>query len=106
MTAPIDSPLAQPSFWTLPLEERMAQFAEIREEGPFVPVEFDNPLTEERERFYAVTRFDEVVEISRRPPDFCSGQGAVSIPDMPTEALDFFGSSEERRGGKEWVSLG
>ncbi|HEY9556156.1 MAG TPA: cytochrome P450 [Acidimicrobiales bacterium] len=92
MTAPIDSPLAQPSFWTLPLEERMAQFAEIREEGPFVPVEFDNPLTEERERFYAVTRFDEVVEISRRPLDFCSGKGAVSIPDMPTEALDFFGS--------------
>src|SRR3546814_8866226 len=92
MTAPIDSPLAQPSFWTLPLEERMAQFAEIREEGPFVPVKFDNPLTEERERFYAVTRFDEVVEISRRPLDFCSGKGAVSIPDMPTEALDFFGS--------------
>ena len=26
------------------------------------------------------------------PSDFCSGQGAVSIPDMPPEALDFFGS--------------
>ena len=92
MATQIDSPLARPSFWTLPLEERMARFAEIREEGPFVPVEFDNPLTGEREGFWAVTRYDEVVEISRRPLDFCSGKGAVSIPDMPTEALDFFGS--------------
>jgi cytochrome P450 len=32
------------------------------------------------------------MEISRRPKDFCSGKGAVAIPDMPTEALDFFGS--------------
>jgi methyl-branched lipid omega-hydroxylase len=87
-----ESPLSEPSFWALPLQERMAKFAEIREQGPFVPVEFDNPMTEERERFYAVTRFDEVVEISRRAADFCSGKGAVSIPDMPAEALDFFGS--------------
>ena len=40
----IESPLAQPSFWQLPLAERMALFADIREEGPFVPVEFDNPM--------------------------------------------------------------
>ena len=33
-----------------------------------------------------------MVEISRRPQDFCSGKGAVSIPDMPAEALEFFGS--------------
>jgi methyl-branched lipid omega-hydroxylase len=57
-----------------------------------VPVEFDNPMQGVRERFYSVTRYDEVVEISRRPQDFCSGKGAVSIPDMPVEALDFFGS--------------
>ena len=44
------------------------------------------------ETFYAVTRYAEVVEISRRPVDFCSGKGAVSIPDMPAEALEFFGS--------------
>ena len=77
-----DSPLATPEFWRQPLQPRMAQFAEIREQGPFVPVEFDNPLTETRERFYAVTRYDEVVEISRRPKDFCSGKGAVSIPEL------------------------
>ena len=88
----MESPLTQPSFWQLPLAERMAGFAELREEGPFLPVEVENPLTGAKEAFYAVTRYDEVMEISRRPQDFCSGRGAVSIPDMPAEALEFFGS--------------
>ena len=42
----------------------------------------------------AVLRYNEVVEISRRPQDFCSGKGASSIPDMPAEALEYFGSPE------------
>jgi methyl-branched lipid omega-hydroxylase len=84
--------LTDSAFWHQPLSDRMAQFAEIREGGPFLPVSFENPLTGEAERFYAVTRFDEVIEISRRPQEFCSGRGAISITDLPTEALDFFGS--------------
>ena len=44
MSELIESPLAQPSFWQLPLADRMAEFAELREQGPFVPVEFDNPM--------------------------------------------------------------
>jgi cytochrome P450 len=92
VTAPTASPLRDPAFWNQPLEDRMRQFAEIREEGAFVPVEFDNPMTMQTERFDAVTRYDEVVDISRRPLEFCSGKGAVSIPDMPEEALEFFGS--------------
>ena len=86
------TPLADAEFWQLPLEKRMATFAQIRETGPFARVGFDNILSGEHEEFFAVTRFDEVLEISRRPKDFCSGQGATTIPDMPTEALDFFGS--------------
>ena len=88
----VNSPLAEAELWRQPLQDRMDVFARLREEGPFHTVEFDNPMTLSRERFHAVTRFDEVMEISRRPKDFCSGRGAVSIPDMPTEALDFFGS--------------
>lgn len=78
--------------WKLPLAERMARFAEVRESGPFARAAFDNLLSGEREEFYAVTRMAEVLEISRRPQDFCSGRGATTIPDMPAEALDFFGS--------------
>lgn len=84
--------LVDPEFWRQPLSLRMEQFIPIREAGAFIPSEFDNILTGEKERFYAVTRYDEIVDISRRPKDFCSGKGAVAIPDMPEEALDFFGS--------------
>jgi len=84
--------LIDPGFWELPLDDRMAHFAELREDDPFATLSFDNPMTGETETFHAVTRFADVMEISRRSDDFCSGQGAVSIPDMPAEALDFFGS--------------
>ncbi len=92
MSSAAPSPLVDPSFWQLPLSERMAGFADIRDQEPFHLVEFVNILTGEPENFYAATRMADVVEISRRPLDFCSGQGAVSIPDMPAEALEFFGS--------------
>ena len=87
-----DARLTDPQFWRQPLADRMAAFAEIRETGPFTRASFPNPLTGETEVFYAVTRFDEVIEISRRPKDFCSGKGAISVPDLPEEALEFFGS--------------
>ncbi len=84
--------LAEAAFWRRPLAERMADFAVFREEGPFHEAATLNPLTGESERFHAVTRYAEVLEISRRPLDFCSGRGSVSIVDMPAEALEFFGS--------------
>ena len=42
--------------------------------------------------YYALTRHADVVEASRRPQDFCSGQGAISIPDVPGDLNEFFGS--------------
>jgi cytochrome P450 len=90
--SPVTPRLIDPGFWQLPLDERMAHFAELRADDPFAEMSFENPMSGETERFHCVTRFDDVVEISRRPEDFCSGQGAVSIPDMPPEALEFFGS--------------
>jgi cytochrome P450 len=92
MAAPEPTRLIDPTFWQQPLDTRMAEFAELRELGAFLPIEFDNPMTGERESFKAVTRYAELMDISRRPLDFCSGQGATAIPDMPPEALEFFGS--------------
>lgn len=82
----------QAEFWHQPLAVRMERFAELREEGPFTRGEVENVLTGERDSFLAVTRMAEVMEISRRPKDFCSGRGSTSIQDMPAEALEFFGS--------------
>ncbi|MBX3313209.1 MAG: cytochrome P450 [Actinobacteria bacterium] len=70
----------------------MADFAALREQGPFLRYELQNQLTGEQEAFYAVTGMREVLELSRRPKEFCSGQGSVSIFDMPEEAREFFGS--------------
>jgi cytochrome P450 len=84
--------LGSAEFWRRPLDERMADFAVMREEGPFTRSEFVSPITGETDEFFAVTRYAEVLEISRRPQDFCSGKGSTTIPDLPAEALEFFGS--------------
>jgi cytochrome P450 len=84
--------LADAELWHLPLSARMAYFAEIREKEPFTKVTVNNPLTGQDEDFFAATRYAEVVDISRRPREFCSGKGSTSIIDMPAEALEFFGS--------------
>lgn len=92
LSSTASSQLLDPQFWRQPLAARMAELAEMRERYAFVPVDFDNPITGDSERFHTAIRYDEVVDISRRPKEFCSGKGAVSIPDMPTELLEFFGS--------------
>ena len=84
--------LADPAFWHQPLADRMLQFADLREQGPWVTVSAFDPLTSEDISFHAVTRYAEVNEISRRPVDFCSGRGSTAITDIPTEAMEFFGS--------------
>ncbi|HEX4865307.1 MAG TPA: cytochrome P450, partial [Acidimicrobiales bacterium] len=84
--------IADPEFWWQPLRDRMARFAELREEGPFIQASTPNPLTGTNDDFFAVTRHAEVIEISRRPHDFCSGRGSTSIADLPEDAMEFFGS--------------
>jgi cytochrome P450 len=86
--------IAQPEFWRRPLQERMDDFATMRAKSPFwtSTIEDTTGLMGGDLEFHAVTTYDEVVEISRKPKVFCSGQGAVAIPDMPIEALEFFGS--------------
>lgn len=84
--------IAEPRFWQQPLADRMAQFAVLREEGPFLRVALPDPLSGEEQDFFAVTRYAEVLDISKRPHDFCSGKGSTAIVDLPTEAMEFFGS--------------
>jgi len=64
----------------------------MREASPFTRAEIPNLLTNETDEFFAVTRMAELVEISRRAQDFCSGKGSTNISDLPPEALEFFGS--------------
>ena len=84
--------LIEPSFWKQPLDDRMHEMIAIRESGPFTEVEFHNEMTGQDERFFAVTRYEEIVAISKNARDFSSAQGSISIADLPPEALEFFGS--------------
>jgi cytochrome P450 len=84
--------ITDPTFWHQPLQARMDHFAELRAEAPFTACKFHNPLIEADDEFFAVTRYAELVEISRRPEDFCSGKGSTAIIDLPADAMEFFGS--------------
>ena len=84
--------LRDAAFWKQDLDDRMLGFAELQAEGPFHDVTFEDPFLGTEGTFTAVLGYDEVVDISRRPTDFCSGLGATSVIDMQEDARDFFGS--------------
>jgi cytochrome P450 len=86
--------LTDGAFWGLPLEQRHAAFATLRREDP-MPV-FEIPevpgFVGAGERYRAVTRYADIVEMSRQPDLYCSGRGSTAIMDMPADMAEFFGS--------------
>ena len=88
--------LSDLAFWERPWSEREGAFALLRRERP-LPF-FEEPDMSEASPlapppgpgYRAVTRHADVVEISRHPEIYCSGQGAVSIPDLPPEMVEYF----------------
>jgi cytochrome P450 len=79
--------------WTAPIRERAAGFAALRE-APGIPwfEQPPSPVPDPGPGYYALTRYDEIVEASRAPGVFRSGPGATSVADMPPAFLEFFGS--------------
>ncbi|MGA2521496.1 MAG: cytochrome P450, partial [Acidimicrobiales bacterium] len=93
-----DIDLSNLDFWVAPLEAREEAFRVLRAERPIaffedpqIEVETVIPIPPGR-GYFAVTRHADVVEISRHPELYCSGQSATTILDMPPELLEFFGS--------------
>ena len=88
--------LTDAAFWTTPLEERMAGFAALRRDRPIAFFEEPEPPPEmgmpKGPGYWALTRYADVVEVSRHPETWCSGRGSTSVTDMPAEAAEFFGS--------------
>ena len=85
--------LSDRGFWTAPWEDRYAAFETLRSTDPLA--RFDEPEFAGfpvGPGFRAVVRHADVEHVSRHPDLFCSGQGAVSITDLPAEAHEFFGS--------------
>jgi methyl-branched lipid omega-hydroxylase len=85
--------LSETEFWSLPLTDRAAAFALLRAQDrpPFFE-EPETPFSEKGPGYYALVRHADVVEASKYPLVFCSGKGATSIPDLPVEFNEYFGS--------------
>jgi len=88
-----DIDLSAEEFWALPHDQRDAAFTVLRRDMPFAFFEEPVlPFIEPGAGYYAVVRHADVAAISSQPKLFCSGQGATSIPDMPPELIEFYGS--------------
>ncbi len=85
--------LSANEFWGLPLAERATAFARLRA-GPHPRffAEPEVPFAEPGPGYYALVRHADVVEASKHADVFSSAAGATSIPDLPVEFNEYFGS--------------
>jgi methyl-branched lipid omega-hydroxylase len=99
-TPGIDPPAALPdisdwAFWTGDRDERIAGWRQLRDTPglPFYPERvMPNSPMPPGPGYYAVTRHEDVWQVSRHPDLYCSSRGGVNIGDMPPELMEFFGS--------------
>ena len=89
-----DIDLSSPEFWTADRAWREGAFRTLRDEKPFAF--FEERVIEDAPfppgpGYYAVTRHDDIWQISRNAQLFCSGKGS-NIGDLPVEMNEFFGS--------------
>ncbi len=88
--------LSDMAFWERPRSEREAAFAALRRHRPLAffaepDLRQGSPLAPAPGPGYrAVTRHADIVEVSRHPEIYRSGQGAVSIVDLPEEMVEYF----------------
>jgi cytochrome P450 len=88
-----DIALSDIEFWGRPESEREAAFKCLRDEAPITFHE--EILLEDFPQgpgYWALTRFDDIVHVSRHPELFCSGRGGSNIGDIPQELAEFLGS--------------
>jgi cytochrome P450 len=79
--------LSDLDFWARPPAERDKAFESLRAiDGPVFCPRDDGP------GFYALTRYDQIVEASRNPQVFSSVPTAVSLVDPPPAVQEFTGS--------------
>jgi methyl-branched lipid omega-hydroxylase len=88
-----DLDLSQNDFWLQPPAQRHAAYAQLRAmpSPPYFSAP-ESPIVTEDRGYYALVRHADVAEASRNPQVFSSAAGATSIPDLPAEFNEYFGS--------------
>jgi cytochrome P450 len=88
--------LSDLGFWERPWSEREGAFQLLRRERPLAFFEEPDATAISAlapppgPGYRAVTRHDDISEVSRHPEIYCSGRGAVSILDLPPEMVEYF----------------
>jgi len=88
-----DIDLSDIEFWAKPEAEREAAFKRLRDDAPISF--YDEVLIEgfpQGPGYWALTRYADVMHVSRHPELFCSGRGGTNIGDIPQELAEFLGS--------------
>ncbi|HEY2225208.1 cytochrome P450 [Actinomycetospora sp.] len=78
------------AFWASTADEREKTFARLRERGTITwHAPFEDSLLDDPEDFgfWAVTTYDDLVEVTRRPDDFLSGPG-ILMESLPPELVE------------------
>ena len=84
--------LSDIAMWEHGAATRTAIFEKLRNERPAAFFEeLEIPGWDRGPGYWALTRFDDVMTVSRHPETFCSGKG-TNIPDLPIEIAEFYGS--------------
>jgi cytochrome P450 len=86
------TPFTDVEYWSHGSETRADMFRVLRDEAPvaFTP-EPEIPGFPQGPGFWSVTRYADVMHVSRHPELFCSGAG-TNIIDLPVEISEFMGS--------------
>ena len=82
--------LAPLAFWAKSPEEREEDYAVLRTERPISwhpPAEGSMMPPQEGGGFWAVTRHEDIVAVSKDPETFCSGEG-IQMEDIPLDILE------------------
>ncbi|HEX7825235.1 MAG TPA: cytochrome P450, partial [Mycobacterium sp.] len=101
--------LSQPGLWSGPSEEREQLFTELRRDRP---ISWQRPISSpmmdamgqtDPPGYWAITRLDDIVTVSRDADVFSSATGGVQFEEFPTEVLEAAASilaMDEPRHGK------
>ena len=87
--------LTTDTFWAQPLDARFAAFRRLRETPGLAYYDKPDPRAlalDPDSTYYAVTRYADIKAASAQPEIFSSAEGATSVPNLPPEFLEFFGS--------------
>jgi cytochrome P450 len=89
-----DFDLSDHDFWARPMAEREHAFKLLRElDRPAFYQEMEVPFAEKGLGYHALVKHADILEASRNPEVFCSGDGgATNIPDLTPEFTEYFGS--------------